>query len=153
MALEASSVEKASSVNKASSVEKAPGVEKASGVKKAPGVKKASGVKKAPGVKKASRVEKASRVKSGKISRVLATELFLLYQRWGEERNLATRKTTPCAFGWDLRMLKMELDRLDPAQEVFVKRKERPGHVYVVDWAGLETHLRRTKRWGAFASA
>ena len=130
MALEASSVEKASSVNKASRVEKA------------------SGVKKAPGVKKASRVEKASRVKSGKNSRVLATELFLVYQRWGEKRNLATRKTTPCAFGWDLRMLKMKLDRLDPAQEVFVKRKERPGHVYVVDWEGLETHLRRTKRWG-----
>ena len=84
----------------------------------------------------------------GEISRVLATELFLLYQRWGEDRNLATRKTTPCAFGWDLRMLKMKLDRLDPAQEVFVKRKERPGHVYVVNWAGLETHLRRTKRWG-----
>ena len=35
----------------------------------------------------------------GEISRVLATELFLLYQRWGEDRNLATRKTTPCAFG------------------------------------------------------
>ena len=76
-------------------------------------------------------------------SRLRASEFYQIYQRWGRLRNHTTcQATTPCAFGWQLRKLKMELDRTDPLQDILFKRKESVGHTYLVNWAKLETYLK-----------
>ena len=36
----------------------------------------------------------------------------------------------------------MELDRIDPLQDILTKRKQSVGYVYEVDWAKLDEYLK-----------
>ena len=62
------------------------------------------------------------------------------YQLEIDNRNMSAIDMV--AFGWQLRKLKMELDRTDPLQDILFKRKESVGHTYLVNWAKLETYLK-----------